>query len=99
MTRRAVPCGINVKERNVTKKFVRGVVIALSALALLAGCASYYRVSDPGSGRQYYTTKIEKSRDGNVSFKDAKSGSEVTLQSSEVKEISKSDYDAGVKQQ
>jgi hypothetical protein len=33
---------------------------------------------------------------GAVKFKDAKSGSEVTLQSSEVKEISKDDYSKAI---
>lgn len=72
------------------------IVISAIASSLLAGCASYYRVTDPASGREYYTTKVEKSKDGSVVFKDSQ-GSEVTLQSSEVKEISQSDYQAALK--
>ena len=57
---------------------------------LLAGCGgNYYKVNDPAGDRLYYTTEIEKSRAGAITFKDKKSGSKVTLQSSEVKDISK----------
>ena len=66
---------------------------------LLAGCGSnYYRVSDTAGNRQYYTTDIDKSRAGSISFKDEKSGAVVTLQSSEVKQISEDEFDAAVKQ-
>jgi hypothetical protein len=67
------------------------------ASVLLAGCATYYRVTDPASGRQYYTHEIEKSRDGGgVTFKDDRTKSAVTLQNSEIAEISKSDYEKGM---
>ena len=66
---------------------------------LLAGCGgNYYRVNDPGGGdRQYYTSDIKETRTGAITFKDEKSGSVVTLQSSEVKEISKDEFKAAVK--
>jgi hypothetical protein len=65
---------------------------------LLAGCGgNYYRVNDPGGDRQYYTSEIEQTRTGAITFKDEKSGSVVTLQSSEVKEISKDEFKAAVK--
>ena len=67
---------------------------------VLAGCfgGGYYAVRDPGSGTQYYTTDVDKTGNtGAVKFKDAKSGSEVTLQSSEVKEISKDEFTKGSK--
>lgn len=62
------------------------------------GCSSsYYRVTDPASGKAYYTTKIDEAgRAGAVKIKDAKTGSTVTLQSSEVKEISSKEYEAGI---
>jgi hypothetical protein len=62
-----------------------------------AGCTSYYRISDPAGTKEYYTTDIDKSRSGSISFKDAKSGSHVTLQASDVKEISEDDFKAAVK--
>lgn len=65
---------------------------------LLAGCGgNYYRVNDPAGDRQYYTSDIEQSRTGAITFKDEKSGSVVTLQSSEIKEISEDEFKAAVK--
>jgi hypothetical protein len=65
---------------------------------LLAGCGgNYYKVNDPASDKLYYTTQIDHSKAGAISFKDKKSGSKVTLQSSEVKDISKEEFEAGVK--
>jgi hypothetical protein len=67
-------------------------------VGLLAGCGgNYYKVNDPAGERLYYTTKIEQSKAGAITFKDKKSGSKVTLQSSEVKDISKEEFEAGVK--
>jgi len=65
---------------------------ALLAIVLAtAGCTTYYRVTDPASGRMYYTDDIKHSGSA-VMFRDAKSGSDVTLQASEVKEISSEDF-------
>ena len=65
---------------------------------LLAGCGgNYYKVNDPAGERQYYTTDIDQTRAGAITFKDEKSGSKVTLQSSEIKEISKDEFKAAVK--
>lgn len=59
---------------------------------LLAGCFSnYYMVRDPGSGTAYYTTDVKKAGSA-VQFKDARTGAAVTLQNSEVKEISKDEF-------
>ena len=71
-----------------------------SLTMFLAGCTSYYRVTDPASGKAYYTTKVgEAGRAGAVKIKDDKSGSTVTLQSSEVKEITEEEYMAGLAKQ
>jgi len=64
---------------------------------LLAGCGNYYRVNDPAGDRMYYTSDIEEKKTGAITFKDEKSGSVVTLQSSEVKEISRDEYKEAVK--
>jgi len=59
-----------------------------------------FQLTDPGSGKTYYTTKIDNAgRAGAVKIKDEKTGSVVTLQSSEVKEISEDEYEAGLKAQ
>ena len=65
---------------------------ALLAIVLVtAGCTTYYRVTDPSSGKIFYTTEVKRSGSA-VMFKDAKSGSDVTLQASEVREITSDDF-------
>ena len=66
-------------------------------IMVLAGCSSYYRVNDPAGTREYYTTDIDKTKAGAITFKDEKSGGVVTLQSSEVKEITEEEFNAAVK--
>jgi len=65
---------------------------------LVGGCSStYYKVTDPQSGNAYYTEKVDTLvGTGAVKVKDARTGSLVTLQSSEVKEISEKEYKAGL---
>jgi starvation-inducible outer membrane lipoprotein len=64
---------------------------------VLAGCGTtYYQVTDTNSGKVYYTTKVKKSSSGAVSFKDARSGAEVTVQASEYHTVSETTYNAGV---
>lgn len=74
------------------------VISGLAALlvALLSGCATYYKVTDPNSSNVYYTTDIDKERSGAVSFTDAKSKAKVTLQSSAITEISSDEWDKAV---
>ena len=80
-----------------TGLMMTGLLCGLSMM--VAGCASHYRVNDPASGKMYYTTKIDDAgRAGAVKFKDEKSGSTVTLQSSEIKQISGDEYDAALAQ-
>ena len=68
-------------------------IITCSLILTVAGCSSYYKVTDPGSGKIYYTNEIEKD-DGAIEFEDANSGSTVTIQNSEVTEISKEEFKA-----
>lgn len=70
----------------------------IGACTLLAGCGSYYMVRDPSSGTSYYTTDLDHESGGAVKFTDDASGDKVTLQSSEVTEISKKEYKRNVKQ-
>lgn len=72
--------------------------ILLLSLLLLVGCGgSYYRVKDTTSGRVYYTRDVDTKRQtGAVDFKDAKTGSKVTLQSSEVEKITEAQYQQGL---
>ena len=77
-----------------SKKLIVILIILISGTILLSGCTSYYKVKDTQSGSVYYTTDIDRSNSGSVEFKDANTGSKVTLQSSEVSEINKEEYKA-----
>jgi hypothetical protein len=74
---------------------VTGLLIGVLSL-MVAGCSEYYRVTDPGSGRVYYTTDIEE-RIGGVKFKDDRTKSTVILHSAEMSEVSEEEYGAEVK--
>ena len=75
-----------------------GLIILLFAGVLMAGCSSdYYVVRDPVSKHVYYTKKVKQAGGGTASFTDDRSGAKVTLQNSEIKEISESEYEAGLK--
>jgi hypothetical protein len=66
------------------------------ATVLFAGCAgSYYKVTDPNSGKVFYTEEVKRNGSA-VEFKDASSGGVVTLQNSEVSEIDKAAYNNAV---
>ena len=82
---------------SVGKRAVLAVIIAILGIAMLSGCASYYKVKDPATGTSYYTTDIDRSGSGSVTFTDDNTGSKVTLQNSEVTEINKEDYKANTK--
>jgi outer membrane murein-binding lipoprotein Lpp len=75
------------------KKFIACIV----CVVFLAGCASYYKVTDPASKSIYFTDDIDEMKNGAVKFKDAKTGSDVTLQSSEVKEIDSKEFEESTK--
>jgi len=72
------------------------IVVPLAVGLLVAACATYYKVRDPATGNVYYTEKVKRERGGAANFKDSRSGAEVTIQNSEVTEISKGEYTAGI---
>lgn len=70
----------------------------LMVAATLSACSSYYMVRDLQSGATYYTRDVNSSGDaGAVAFKYEATGSKVTIQQSEVREISEDEYEAGIK--
>ena len=71
---------------------ITGIGICVLSL-MVTGCSNYYRVTDPGSGKTYYTTSIDE-RGGGIKFKDDRTRSAVTLHSAEVSEISEEEYGA-----
>jgi hypothetical protein len=75
----------------------RWVAVSLCVGLLVGGCAAtYYKVTDPQSGKEYYTEKIDNVTGGAVKVMDSRTGSIITLQNSEVKEISEKEYKAGL---
>ena len=87
-----------MRNQLITKHLTAALMLG-GLTMLVAGCSSdhYYRVTHPTSGNEYYTTKIEDSgKGGAVKIKDEKTGSMVTLQSHDVKEISEEEYRAGL---
>lgn len=65
------------------------VIVALPVLVACGG--NYYRVTDPASGHAYYTRDIDHEK-GHVRFTDQASGDKVTLDSFEVRELSRQQY-------
>jgi hypothetical protein len=80
------------------RTFVSNLYVVVFGCALLAtGCAStYYKVTDPASGKVFYTEEVKAESSGAVKLKDARSKAVVTLQNSEVIEISEDQYKAGL---
>jgi hypothetical protein len=70
----------------------------LFLLLFAAGCTTYYRITDQPTRRTYYTTEFDRTESGAVRFYDEKSRANVTLQSTEIVEISKDAFNAGIKQ-
>ena len=68
------------------------LMVCMFALAVMGCGGGYYKVTDPGSGKVYYTNKVDQKSGGRVEFKDANTGSTVTLQSSEVLKIKKAEF-------
>lgn len=68
--------------------------LLLFVLLGLGACGRhYYQVTDPTSGKVYYTRHVDhKRRTDAVEFKDAKTGATVTLQSSQVEKIPEAEY-------
>jgi len=77
-----------------TTQWLMMAAVVVSGL-LATACSSYFKVTDPTSGNIYYTEKVNRGVGGAVSFMDAASGSEVTIQNSQVKEISEKEFDVG----
>ena len=81
-------------KRDKIKNWLVMALVVLSGV-LATACATYYKVTDPQSGRTYFTQEVNRERGGAATFTDAGSGSQVTIQNSEVKEITKDEYNVG----
>ena len=71
-------------------------LVAVGLVLLCAGgCTTYYKVTDPTTGRAYYTTELQHKNSGAAALKDARTGNKVNLQNSEVQTISKEEFESG----
>jgi hypothetical protein len=82
-----------MKRFKIKNWFVTALVVLSGVLA--TACATYYKVTDPQSGRVYFTQDVDRERGGAATFTDSASDSKVTIQNSEVKEITKDEYNVG----
>ena len=69
--------------------------ICLGLLCTAMGCTSYYKVTDPTSGKVYYTSDMKEKQGGAITLKDARTGNEITLQTHEVDKINKEEFESG----
>ena len=80
--------------RNITNGcLMMGLVLGI---AVTASARTYYQVTDPHSGKVYYADKIKEQKGGAIKLEDGRTGHTITLQNSEVKEISKDAYKAAL---
>lgn len=68
------------------------IPLVLFFLVGITSCGSYYMIKDPGSGKVYYTTNYKDESGGAIEFIDDRTDSTVTLQNSELKEISEEEF-------
>jgi hypothetical protein len=78
------------------RRRVLGLCAAAMCLSAAAGCANHYRITDPGSGKVYYTRKVHRRLGGQILFKDALTGARVRLESSEVQKVPEGEYHSGL---
>ncbi|HTT39781.1 MAG TPA: hypothetical protein VMH32_19200 [Burkholderiales bacterium] len=70
-------------------------MVAVIMLCTSCAASTYYQVTDPGSGKVFYTQEIKRNGSA-VEFRDAKTGGVVTLQSSEIVHITPQAYNQAV---
>jgi hypothetical protein len=72
------------------------VLAVLILIASLTACAhSYFKVTDPGGDKVFYTDDIKRNGSA-VEFKDAVTGGVVTLQNSAITQIDKQAYETAL---
>ena len=73
------------------------VIVGVVGLAILSGCGpTYYKVHDPTTGRDYYTSQLDQKKSGAATLRDGRTGSTVNLQNSEIQKVTKEQYQTGI---
>jgi hypothetical protein len=73
------------------------IVLSIFICSLSLGCTTYYKVHDPNTGSTYYSTEIDTEDGGAVSLKDDRTNAQVTIQNSEIMELTADQYDAAIR--
>ena len=63
-------------------------------LVVACGGSNYYVIKNPATGQTYYSTEYKTLDNGAVQLTDAKTQSTVTLPTSSIQKVDKSEYDA-----
>ena len=59
---------------------------------ILSGCAHYYQVTEPASGRVFYTTRYTRTKTGVTQFTNAGDQNYIALDHSEIKRIGREHF-------
>ena len=76
-------------------RMAHGCLVCAALFIADAGCTKYYKVTDPTTGKVYYTEDVDRKSGGTATLEDARTGDKVTIQNSEVTEIKKEQFEAG----
>jgi hypothetical protein len=77
---------------------MKKLAVCLICVAFIIGCgSSHYKITDPSSKNVYFAEGLDEMDNGAIKFRDAKTGSDVILQSSEVKEVDEKTFNEGIK--
>jgi hypothetical protein len=63
-------------------------------LVVACGGSNYYVIKNPATGQTYYSTEYKTLDNGAIQLTDAKTQSQVTLPTSSIQKVDKSEYDA-----
>jgi hypothetical protein len=72
-----------------------GRTFLLVGLFCATGCTNYYKVTDPSTGKVYYTTNLDQRGNGAATLTDARTGETVNIQNSEISKINEKQFEAG----
>ena len=75
---------------------MRKKLALIPLLLMVAACeATYYKVTDPATGREYYTLDYTNKGDA-VEFKDARTGAKTAVRNAQVLDINEQTFEAGI---